>query len=111
MSSDLNKPPSSFKKTQTLPYSIIRPEDAVAKPIESLTIKDVVTLLIEQNVNAWKALPSSVRNALMERPKDFQLLPAKDPAANDMKYNILYNGTIWQFSKLAMVWVIIDIVR
>jgi hypothetical protein len=79
--------------------------------VETLTVKDIVHRLIERNLQAWKALPEKIRDAMMERPKDFQLIPARNPKEGDFDYNILHNGTVWRFHPTAVVWTIHDIVR
>jgi hypothetical protein len=79
--------------------------------VETLTIKDIVHRLVERNLQAWKALPEQVRDAMMERPQDFQLIGAKTAKEGDFDYNILYNGTVWRYHNTALVWVIADIIR
>lgn len=79
--------------------------------VEQLTVKDIVHRLIERNLQAWKALPEKVRDAMMERPQDFQLIGNKNRKEGDFDYNILHNGTVWRYSPSGVVWNIHDIVR
>lgn len=106
------------KKTQS--YSFVDPDRIISDkvntpskvdPIENLTTKEVVTQLIERNLQAWKSLPTTIRTAFLERPQDFQLIPSKSPKLEDCDYDILYNGTVWRYSAKFSVWAIIDIVR
>lgn len=112
---------SAIKKIQR--YSYISPDritpdkiipvgEAKIEPVENMSIKDVVTLLIEGNIQAWKVLPASVRNAIIERPQDFQLIPNKSIKSSvDHDYDILYNGTLWKYEHSAKAWIISDIIR
>ena len=79
--------------------------------VEILTVKDIVHRLIERNLQAWKALPEKIRDAMMERPQEFHLIPTKNPKEGDFDYSILYNGTVWRYHALHINWVISDIVR
>lgn len=79
--------------------------------VEILTVKDIVHRLVERNLQAWKALPEKIRDAMMEQPQDFQLIPAKNPQVGDFDYNILYSGTVWRYHSTALVWVIADLIR
>lgn len=117
---DDNTVPQS-RKTQA--YSFINPQRVVnvgekkmdptvpMQAVENLTIKEIVHRLIERNLQAWKALPEKIRDAMMERPQEFQLIPTKNPKADDFDYSILYNGTVWRYHPTQLSWIIADIVR
>jgi hypothetical protein len=79
--------------------------------VEILSVKDIVHRLIERNLQAWKAIPEKIRDAMMDRPQNFQLVPTKNLKGDDFDYSILYNGTVWRYHPTALVWVISDIVR
>lgn len=79
--------------------------------VETLSVKDIVHRLIERNLQAWKALPEKIRDAMMERPQEFQLIPNKTAKEGDFDYSILYNGTVWRYHNTALVWVIADLIR
>lgn len=75
---------------------------------EPLTVKDVVTKLIEENLQAWRALPQSVRTALIENPGAFQFgqLSLKD---GSFSLTITYKGVSLRYNHTAVAWVINDI--
>ena len=82
--------------------------------VEILTMKDIVHRLIERNLQAWKALPEKIRDAMMERPQEFQLIGNKDyngSSKENFDYDILYNGTVWRYNGAGVNWVIANIVR
>lgn len=117
---DDNTVPQS-RKTQA--YSFVEPRKIInvgastVEPtvpmhaVENLTIKDIVHRLIERNLQAWKALPEKIRDAMMERPQEFQLIPNKTAKEGDFDYSILYNGTVWRYHNTQLNWIIADIVR
>lgn len=79
--------------------------------VESMSVKDIVHRLVERNLQAWKALPEKIRDRMLERPQDFQLIPDKAAKAGDFDWQILYNGTVWRFHNTAIVWTIADVLR
>lgn len=114
------------KPRVTQPYSVIDPNRIVnvggskvdptvpMHAVETLTIKDIVHRLIERNLQAWKALPEKIRDAMMERPQDFQLVGSKDfnsSLKEGFDYDIMYNGTVWRYNSVGVNWVIANIVR
>ncbi len=113
-----NPPP---RKTQA--YSFVDPQRIVnvgastveptipMQAVELLTVKDIVHRLVERNLQAWKALPEKIRDAMMEHPQNFQLIPAKNPQVGDFDYSIVYSGTVWRYHATALVWVISDIIQ
>ncbi len=102
---------------QIMPARVVNVGERKVEPtvpmhaVEVLTVKDIVHRLIERNLQAWKALPEKIRDAMMERPQEFHLIPTKNPKAEDFDYSILYNGTIWRYHALHISWVIADIER
>lgn len=114
---------AQHKPKMTQAYSFVEPRKIInvgASPVEptvpmyaveTLTIKDIVHRLIERNLQAWKALPEKIRDAMMERPQEFQLIPNKTAKEGDFDYSILYNGTVWRYHNTQLVWMIADIVR
>lgn len=115
--------PAQHKPRMTQAYSFVEPRKIInvgehqmdptvpMYAVETLTVKDIVHRLIERNLQAWKALPEKIRDAMMERPQEFQLVPTKSPKSDDFDYSILYNGTVWRYHATALVWVIADVVR
>ena len=120
---DVAHAPTQHKPRMTQAYSMIDPQRVVnvgaqamdptvpMYAVETLTVKDIVHRLIERNLQAWKALPEKIRDAMMERPQEFQLIPSKTAKEGDFDYNILYNGTVWRYHNTALVWTIFDVVR
>ena len=120
---DVANQPIQYKPRMTQAYSMIDPQRVVnvgektvdptipMHAVENLTIKDIVHRLIERNLQAWKALPEKIRDAMMERPQEFQLIPTKSPKESDFDYSILYNGTVWRYHPTQLNWIIADIVR
>lgn len=103
-------------------YSFVEPQKIVnvgeskmetkAPPeMKTLTIKSVVSDLIEKDLLAWKHLPQSVRDAMMERPADFQFIKCFLETGTNVDFNILHNGTIWRWKPAIKCWVLEDIVR
>lgn len=84
-----------------------QPMEAVDKP---LTVRDVINRFIEADVQAWKALPPSVRDALLDRPQDFQLIGSFPNRAGGLGFSILYNGVVMKQDN-AGTWVVDKIVR
>ena len=84
-----------------------QPMEAVAK---TLTVRDVITQLIEADVHAWKGLPQSIRDALLDRPQDFQFIGAFPARAGGLGFSILYNGVVMKQDN-AGTWVVDRIVR
>jgi len=81
---------------------------------EVLSVKEIVHCLIERNLQAWKALPEKIRDAMMDRPQDFQLIgnaSNKNTKSGEFDYCILYSKTVWRYHPISLVWVISDIVR
>lgn len=54
--------------------------------VKPLTVKDVISRLLEVDIQAWKALPSSVREMLMECPTHFEFVKGLD-VLPDIKYH------------------------
>ena len=121
-----SQPPPPPKPRVTQAYSMIDPSRIVnlGEPkvdptiamhtVENLTVKDLVHRLIERNLQAWKALPEKIRDAMMERPQEFQLIGNKEyisTSKENFDYDILYNGTVWRYSGAGVNWVISNIVR
>lgn len=78
--------------------------------VETLTVKDIIHRLVERNLQAWRNLPEKIRDRMLERPQDFQLVANKQRKEGEFDYNIQYNGTIWRFNASALVWILQDIV-
>lgn len=77
----------------------------------SLTVQDVITRLIEDNVVAWKALPLAIRVSLIETPNKFIFINKENLIkVGDLSFNIQYNGVTFRFSSKLSAWVIEDIV-
>lgn len=124
MSDDGTNPMHSFghgrgddNHVQAMPIRVINSGDSTLEPtqpmevVETLTVKDIMHRLVERNLQAWKALPEHVRDRMLERPQDFQLIANKNRKEGDFDYNILHNGTVWRYHTTAVQWVLQDIVR
>lgn len=121
MSDDGTNPMHSFghgrgddHHVQVMPVKVIG-ESAMEptqpmEAVEQLTVKDIIHRLVERNLQAWRNLPEKIRDRMLERPQDFQLIANKQRKEGEFDYNILYNGTIWRYSGTAVLWVLQDIV-
>lgn len=109
--------PVQHKPRVTQAYSFVNTGERRVDPtvpmhaVEILTVKDIVHRLVERNLQAWKALPEKIRDAMMEHPQNFQLIGNKNPKGEDFDYNIVYSGTVWRYHPTALVWVIADIIQ
>jgi len=74
--------------------------------VEVLTVKDVIARLIEPHTQAWKDLPKSVRDAMLDRPQSFQLRVGIGAAPD-----IVYNGTVWRHWNDKYTWSILNILK
>jgi len=86
------------------------PMDAV----ELLNVKDIIHRLVERNLQAWKALPESIRDKMLDRPQDFRLVGNKmynGTSKENFDYDIIYNNTLWRYNGASLNWFIADIVR
>jgi len=82
--------------------------------VETLTVKDIIHRLVERNLQAWRALPESIRDRMLERPQDFHLVGNKmynSTSKENFDYDIVYNGTLWRYNGAGVHWVIADIIR
>lgn len=103
------------RSRRTAAYAFVAPQDKKVEPtqpmeaVRTLTVKDVISKLIEVNATAWAALPQSMKDALIERPQDFQFI---NPGAGST-VNILYNGVVLRYSGASSIsaWVVDKIVR
>lgn len=115
--------PVKLKPRMTQAYSFVEPQRVInvgertveptvpMEAMEVLTVKDVVHRLIERNLQAWRALPERVRDRILERPQDFQLVSNTSRKEGDFDYNILYNGTVWRYDTIKLLWSLYDVVR
>lgn len=76
---------------------------------EVLTVKNIVHRLLERNLKAWRALPESIRDRMLDRPQDFNLIGNK-LTPGDFDYDILYNGTVWRYNVINSCWLIQEII-
>jgi hypothetical protein len=83
---------------------------AIETTQKPLTVRDVITRLIEADVHAWKGLPQSVRDALLDRPQDFQFNGSLPTVPGGLVFTILYNGVVIKQTSNG-VWVVDKIVR
>lgn len=101
---------------QVMPIKVIDKGTSNVEPtqpmeaMDQLTVKDIIHRLVERNLQAWRNLPEKIRDRMLERPQDFQLIGNKNRKEGEFDYNILYNGTIWRYSGTAVMWVLQDIV-
>ncbi len=105
-------------KVNTLPFG--NPKVSGVEPtvpmhaVETLTVKDIIHRLVERNLQAWRALPESIRDKMLERPQDFHLVGNKtysSASKENFDYDIVYNGTLWRYNGAGVHWVIADIVQ
>lgn len=82
--------------------------------VELLTVKDIIHRLVERNLQAWRALPEAVRDRMLDRPQDFQLVVNKTYIATSKEnfdYDITYNGTVWRYSGAGVNWILANILK
>lgn len=82
--------------------------------VEVLTVKDIIHRLVERNLQGWRALPEKIRDRMLDRPNEFQLIGNKMYSSTSKEYfdyDILYNGTVWRYNAVSLVWVIQDIIQ
>lgn len=95
-------------KAETAPGVGKKVETIIAMEVVNiLTVKDIILQLIEPHTQAWKDLPKSVRDAMMDRPQNFQLRPL--PARPNGTPDIVYNGTVWRHWSDKYIWSILEI--
>lgn len=100
---------------QIMPARVINVGEHKVEPtipmeaVEIISVKDIVHRLVERNLQAWRALPEKIRDRMLERPQDFQLVPAKERKDGDFDWDILYSGTVWHYSGAKVAWLIQDI--
>jgi hypothetical protein len=75
-----------------------------------LVVNDVITKLIEKDLQAWLHLPKEVRLALVSRPSDFRFSKMASDTAGVSAPVISYNGVSFVWSAGAGAWVLRDIV-
>jgi hypothetical protein len=115
--------PVQHKPRMTQAYSFVEPRRIInvgAKTVEPtvpmeameiLSVKDIMHRLVERNLQAWKALPESVRDRMLDHPQDFQLIPNNARKEGEFDYNILHNGTVWRYHNTALVWTLHEVIR
>jgi hypothetical protein len=132
---DVTTLPSQHKPRMTQSYSFIDPQRVVnvgeskveptvpmqaisqsmqavsQEEFQTLSVRDVISRLIERNVTAWKSLPLSVRGAMVERAHDFQFIPNSSLKEGELDINILYNGVVWKYRAEYGQWVIHELIR
>lgn len=100
---------------QIMPARIVSVGERKVEPtvpmeaVELLTVKDIIHRLVERNLQAWRALPEKIRDRMLERPQDFQLVAANDRKEGDFDWDIAYKGTIWRYNGTKVVWVLYDL--
>lgn len=111
------------KPRVTQAYSFVEPKKIInvggnvvdptvpMEAVEILTVKDIMHRLVERNLQAWKALPESVRDRMLDSPQDFQLISNDARKEGDFDYNIVYSGTVWRYHNTALVWTIHKLLR
>ena len=106
------------QKNHTLPFG--NPKVSTVEPtvpmhaVEILTVKDIIHRLVERDLQAWKALPESIRDRMLERPQEFQLVGNKAYMATSKEnfdYDIVYNNTLWRYNGAGVSWVIAGIFK
>jgi hypothetical protein len=108
-----------YSPRKTSAYSFVQPPEKKVEPTQpmeavakALTVRDVITRLIEVDGAAWRGLPQSMKDALIERPQDFQFLPGspKSGTTELVTVDILYNGVVLRYTYNGS-WVVDRIVR
>ena len=94
---------------KTMAYSFVAPKDgtsAVAPTEEMVTqptqlpgsVKNLISLLIEHDVDAWRALPKEVQTQLMDLPGTYTLILNEKTGVPNLNINhveLRWNGTDW----------------
>lgn len=90
---------------KTMAYSIVDPEEArkrhggtalapteEMKAIEPMTVRRVISSILETDMRAWKALPTTVQELLLSSPTSFQFHEFQQSASLPLVPDIIYNG-------------------
>jgi hypothetical protein len=94
---------------KTMAYSFVTPkgsasavaptEEMIAQPIQVPgSVKNLISYLIEKDVDAWRALPDEVRTQLMELPGTYTLIMNEKTGVPNLNINnveLRWNGTDW----------------
>lgn len=105
-----------YSPRKTSAYSFVQPPEKKVEPTQpmdtvatSLTVRDVISKLIEPSSEAWARLPQSMKDAMIDRPQDFQFIA---PSSGSTVY-ILYNGCVLRYMGASSIsaWVLDKIVR
>jgi hypothetical protein len=94
---------------KTMAYSFVAPkggvsavaptEEMVAQPTQVPgSVKNLISLLIEKDVDAWRALSDEVRTQLMELPGTYTLISNEKTGVPNLNINnveLRWNGTDW----------------
>ena len=74
-----------------------------------LTVKEIVSRLIEKDLQAWTALPDRVRNLILDRPAEFTLGLPLTPDKPGVVPTISYKGVKFRYNPNSVLWAIDDI--
>lgn len=74
---------------------------------KSLTVKDIITLLIENQVDSWKALPENFRDLMLNCPQLFELVkvPTLTQEEGSFDVDIVYNGVVLHWDDINWVFI------
>lgn len=75
----------------------------------ALTVKELVSRLVEKDLQAWLAIPPRIRSLMLDRPADFTLGPPTLPDKPGNVPTISYHGVKFRYNPNQVVWAIDDI--
>jgi hypothetical protein len=94
-------------------YSIVSPEEARKRhggtalapteemeavvPMEPMTVRRVIASILERDMRAWKALPTSVQELLLSSPTSFQFHDFQQSASLPLVPDIIYNDVRFRY--------------
>ena len=80
---------------------------AVAAP---LTVYDIISGILEVNMEAWKKLPTSVQKLMLSEPANFKF-HRFDNTGMELVPDIIYNGVRIRYSDDVQLWTLYEIIK
>ena len=112
--SNSNQPPMR-PRMHTMTYSFVEPSEQRPKVDTTVemhavidSVKTVITDLIERNVEAWRALPLTIRDKMIREPQKFSFVWDQAKCGVNGPPKILYNGVMIWYSGQWLVDTIVE---
>lgn len=78
------------------------------KAVEPLTVYDVISSILEVNMDAWKKLPTSVQKLMLSEPAKFRFHKFENTGML-LVPDIIYNGVRIRYSDDVQLWTLYEI--